>query len=109
MIKSKNNLEMSATSAIKAERIEGKEDSRLKLALLVIATAQLMLVLDDAIANIAWPSIQGDLGVSVFTLPWIVNAYILAFGGLLLFGGRVGDLFGSSYRRCNCDNYKAYT
>ena len=85
---------MSATSAIKADRIERKEGSRLKLALLVIATAQLMLVLDDAIANIALPSIQQDLGVSVFTLPWIVNAYILAFGGLLLFGGRVGDLYG---------------
>jgi EmrB/QacA subfamily drug resistance transporter len=85
---------MSATSAIKADRIEGKEGSRLKVALLVIATAQLMLVLDDAIANIALPSIQRDLGVSVFTLPWIVNAYILAFGGLLLFGGRVGDLYG---------------
>jgi len=85
---------MITTSAIEANKIEGKEGSRLKLALLVIATAQLMLVLDDAIANIALPSIQQDLGVSVFTLPWIVNAYILAFGGLLLFGGRVGDLYG---------------
>jgi EmrB/QacA subfamily drug resistance transporter len=66
----------------------------LSLSLLVIATAQLMLVLDDAIANIALPSIQRDLGVSAATLPWIVNAYVLAFGSLLLFGGRVGDLFG---------------
>ncbi len=53
-----------------------------------------MLVLDDTIANIALPSIQRDLSVSSATLPWIINAYILAFGGLLLFGGRVGDLFG---------------
>jgi EmrB/QacA subfamily drug resistance transporter len=66
----------------------------LGLSLLVIATAQLMLVLDDTIANIALPSIQRELSVPASTLPWIINAYILAFGGLLLFGGRVGDLFG---------------
>ncbi|WP_043342334.1 MFS transporter [Belnapia moabensis] len=64
------------------------------LSLLVIATAQLMLVLDDTIANIALPSIQRELAVTATTLPWIVNAYVLAFGSLLLFGGRVGDLFG---------------
>jgi EmrB/QacA subfamily drug resistance transporter len=69
-------------------------DRALGLSLLVIATAQLMLVLDDTIANIALPSIQRDLAVSAATLPWIVNAYVLAFGSLLLFGGRVGDLFG---------------
>jgi MFS family permease len=67
---------------------------RLGLSLLVIATAQLMLVLDDTIANIALPSIQRELAVSASALPWIVNAYVLAFGSLLLFGGRVGDLFG---------------
>lgn len=53
-----------------------------------------MLVLDDTSANIALPSIQRELVVSAATLPWIINAYILTFGGLLLFGGRVGDLFG---------------
>jgi EmrB/QacA subfamily drug resistance transporter len=62
--------------------------------LLVIATAQLMLVLDDSIANIALASIQSDLDVSASTLPWVITAYVLAFGGLLLFGGRAGDLFG---------------
>ncbi len=67
---------------------------RLGLSLLVIATAQLMLVLDDSIANIALPSIQADLGVSAANLPWVINAYVLVFGALLLFGGRVGDLFG---------------
>jgi MFS family permease len=66
----------------------------LGLPLLVIATAQLMLVLDDSIANIALPSIQADLGVSTADLPWVINAYVLVFGALLLFGGRVGDLFG---------------
>src|SRR5687768_12456669 len=68
--------------------------SRLGLALLVIATAQLMLVLDDSIANVALPTIQNELGISPASLPWVINAYILAFGGLLLFGGRAGDLFG---------------
>jgi EmrB/QacA subfamily drug resistance transporter len=67
---------------------------RTGLALLVVATAQLMLVLDDSIANIALPSIQNALGISPANLPWVINAYILAFGGLLLFGGRLGDLLG---------------
>lgn len=62
--------------------------------LLVIATAQLMLVLDDSIVNIALPSIQSALGVDPVHLPWIVNGYILAFGALLLLGGRIGDLWG---------------
>jgi EmrB/QacA subfamily drug resistance transporter len=64
------------------------------LALLVIAAAQLMLVLDDSIANIALPSIQHHYGVPASTLVWVVNAYVLAFGSLLLFGGRLGDLVG---------------
>jgi EmrB/QacA subfamily drug resistance transporter len=67
---------------------------RLGLALLVVASAQLMLVLDDSIANIALPSIQNELGIAPASLPWVINAYILAFGGLLLFGGRLGDLYG---------------
>jgi MFS family permease len=62
--------------------------------LIVIATAQLMLVLDDTIANIALPSIQREMAVSASALPWVINAYVLAFGSLLLFGGRIGDLFG---------------
>lgn len=64
------------------------------VAVLVIAAAQLMLVLDDSIVNIALPSIQADLGVSALHLPWVVNAYILTFGALLILGGRVGDLWG---------------
>lgn len=68
--------------------------SALRLPLLVVATAQLMLVLDDTIANIALPSIQRQFGVPDSVLPWIINAYVLAFGSLLLFGGRLGDLFG---------------
>jgi MFS family permease len=67
---------------------------RLGVPLLVIATAQLMLVLDDTVANVALPSIQRDLDVSAAALPWIITAYVLAFGGLLLLGGRAGDLYG---------------
>ena len=67
---------------------------RLGLALAVIATAQLMVVLDATIVNIAQPHIQTALGFSGTNLEWVVNAYALAFGGLLLLGGRSGDLLG---------------
>ncbi|MEV7392920.1 MFS transporter [Streptomyces sp. NPDC091215] len=66
----------------------------LGLALFVIAAAQLMVVLDATITNIALPAIQTDLDVTDANLAWIVNSYALAFGGLLLLGGRAGDLFG---------------
>lgn len=72
----------------------GGTGQKLGLSLAVIATAQLMVVLDDTIANIALPTLQNDLGISAANLPWVINAYILAFGGLLLFGGRLGDLYG---------------
>ncbi len=68
--------------------------SHLGLALLVIATAQLMVVLDSTVVNVALPHIQRALGFSGSGLEWVVNAYALAFGGLLLLGGRVGDLLG---------------
>ncbi|HLK01373.1 MAG TPA: MFS transporter, partial [Streptosporangiaceae bacterium] len=67
---------------------------RLGLALAVIATAQLMVVLDGTIVNVALPHIQHALGFSNTNLEWVVNAYALAFGGLLLLGGRSGDLLG---------------
>ena len=67
---------------------------RLGLALAVIATAQLMVVLDATIVNIAQPHIQTALGFSGTNLEWVVNAYALTFGGLLLLGGRSGDLLG---------------
>jgi EmrB/QacA subfamily drug resistance transporter len=65
---------------------------RLGLALAVIATAQLMVVLDVNIVTIALPHIQSALGFSGSNLEWVVNAYAVAFGGLLLLGGRAGDL-----------------
>ena len=64
------------------------------LALLVIATAQLMVVLDATIVNVALPHIQAALGFSGSSLEWVINAYALALGGLLLLGGRAGDLLG---------------
>ena len=67
---------------------------RLGLALLVIATAQLMLVLDDTIVNVALPSMQRSLHLATSNLNWVISFYALAFGGLLLVGGRAGDLFG---------------
>jgi EmrB/QacA subfamily drug resistance transporter/deazaflavin-dependent oxidoreductase (nitroreductase family) len=64
------------------------------VALFVIALAQLMVVLDVAIVNVALPSIQRELHFAATDLEWVVNAYAIAFGGLLLLGGRTGDLFG---------------
>jgi EmrB/QacA subfamily drug resistance transporter len=64
------------------------------LALAVIAMAQLMVVLDTSIVNVALPSIQRTLHLAGPDLEWVVNAYTIAFGGLLLLGGRSGDLFG---------------
>lgn len=68
--------------------------TNLGLALLVIASAQLMVVLDASIVNVALPSIQRALDFTPGNLTWVINGYTLAFGGLLLLGGRAGDLFG---------------
>ncbi len=67
---------------------------RLGWALVLISVAQLMVVLDATIANIALPFIKRDLDISQANLSWIVTGYSLAFGGLLLLGGRLGDLYG---------------
>ena len=68
--------------------------TRHRLALVVIAAAQLMVMLDLTIVNIALPSMQRELGFSTANLTWVVDAYVLVFGGMLLLGGRTGDLFG---------------
>src|SRR4051812_36813774 len=64
------------------------------MALYVLCAGVLMIVLDATIVNVALPSIQADLGFSQSSLAWVVNAYLIAFGGLLLLAGRVGDLVG---------------
>jgi EmrB/QacA subfamily drug resistance transporter len=64
------------------------------LALMVLCGGTLMIVLDTTIVNVALPSIRTDLGFSQTSLAWVVNAYLLTFGGFLLLGGRLGDLYG---------------
>src|SRR4051795_2905347 len=61
-------------------------------ALVVLCAGMLMIVLDGTVVNVALPSIQRDLGFSPAGLAWVVNAYLIAFGGLLLLAGRLGDL-----------------
>ena len=65
------------------------------LALYVLCLGDLMIVLDSSIVNVALPSIQSDLGFSQSALAWVVNAYLLTFGGFLLLSGRLGDLLGN--------------
>jgi EmrB/QacA subfamily drug resistance transporter len=69
-------------------------DRRRWMALIVLCVGMLMIILDSTIVNVALPSIQDDLGFSQSSLAWVVNAYLIAFGGLLLLAGRVGDLIG---------------
>ncbi len=69
-------------------------DRRRSLALYVLCVGMLMIVLDATIVNVALPTIQEDLGFSQNDLAWVVNAYLIAFGGLLLLSGRIGDLIG---------------
>src|ERR671938_2054407 len=63
-------------------------------ALVVLCLGSLMIVLDTTIVNVALPSIRADLDFTETSLAWVVNAYLLTFGGFLLLGGRLGDLFG---------------
>jgi len=71
-----------------------REDTRRRLALGLLASAQFVVMLDTSIVNVALPSIQSDLGLGATGLTWVINAYILTFGGLLLLFGRLGDLIG---------------
>src|SRR5215208_5675000 len=73
---------------------EQPQDRSRWIALVVLCVGMLMIVLDATIVNVALPSIQDDLGFSQSNLAWIVNAYMIAFGGLLLLAGRLGDLIG---------------
>ena len=63
-------------------------------ALILLCLGELMIVLDTTIVNVALPSIRADLGFTETSLVWVVNAYMLTFGGFLLLGGRLGDLYG---------------
>ena len=77
------------------EHSDRREDDRARwVALYVLCTGMLMIVLDVTVVNVALPSIQRELGFSTESLAWVVNAYLIAFGGLLLLSGRLGDLVG---------------
>ena len=90
---------MATESALEQTRAENEfleenlDPNRWK-ALFVIAISQLMLVLDASIVNLAIPSAKADLGISDVNQQWIITAYTLSFGGLLLLGGRVADYMG---------------
>jgi len=70
------------------------EERKKWLALYMLCAGELMIVLDTTIVNVALPSIQGSLGFTESALVWVVNAYMLSYGGFLLLGGRLGDLYG---------------
>ena len=73
----------------------GRASRRRWLALGLIATAQFMVIMDTSIIGVALPELQADLGFTPQGLSWVFNAYVVAFGGLLLLGGRLSDLFGA--------------
>jgi EmrB/QacA subfamily drug resistance transporter len=75
-------------------RMTASSDRNRWAALYVLCAGTLMIVLDATIVNVALPSIQADLGMTATSLAWVVNAYLIAFGGLLLLAGRAGDLIG---------------
>ncbi|HEY8810189.1 MAG TPA: MFS transporter [Solirubrobacterales bacterium] len=85
---------MSVDAAATKPSTSAAEDGSRWLALYVLCAGMLMIVLDITIVNVALPSIQDDLGFSQSNLAWVVNAYLVPFGGLLLLAGRLGDLLG---------------
>src|SRR5712692_477153 len=85
---------MRVVSAQEGKSIKPTSDRPQQLALGVLCAGMLMIVLDQTIVNVALPSIQHELGFSQSSLAWVVNAYLIAFAGLLLLAGRLGDLIG---------------
>ena len=82
--------------ALTRERHESAatDERRRWMALYVLCVGMLMIVLDVTVVNVALPNIQTDLGFSQSSLAWVVNAYLITFGGLLLLAGRFGDILG---------------
>jgi EmrB/QacA subfamily drug resistance transporter len=85
---------MTKTLAVPQPTSQSAPDRERWIALLVLCLGFLMIILDQTIVNVALPSIQSDLDFSQSSLAWVVNAYLIAFGGLLLLAGRIGDLVG---------------
>jgi MFS family permease len=86
--------EMQTLEASNPTTAAGSRLDRRWLALVALAVAQFMVFLDETVVNVALPSIKLSLGFSQATLAWVVSAYIVVFGGLVLLGGRLADLFG---------------
>ena len=82
------------TAHVPSKPLPRTSDRRRWLALYVLCAGMLMIVLDVTVVNVALPSIQSDLGFTGSSLAWVVNAYLISFGGLLLLAGRIGDLVG---------------
>jgi EmrB/QacA subfamily drug resistance transporter len=85
---------MTTASVVPATTIDRPAPGRVK-ALIVLCVMQLMIILDGTVVTVALPTIQGDLGFSQAGLAWVMNSYLIAFAGLLLLAGRIGDLIGS--------------
>jgi EmrB/QacA subfamily drug resistance transporter len=83
-----------ASASAQVTQLPAVDERKRWIALYVLCIGMLMIILDATIVNVALPSIQGDLGFSQNSLAWVVNAYLIAFGGLLLLAGRLGDLIG---------------
>src|SRR5881227_490855 len=81
-------------TSMEAKTMDTTTDRNRWIALYVLCVGMLMIVLDVTVVNVALPAIQDDLGFSSSSLAWVVNAYLIAFGGLLLLAGRFGDLIG---------------
>lgn len=82
------------TALTQPTRVVGSRSTRRWLALGILALAQFLVVLDASIVNIALPVLGGELGMDTLALSWVITAYVLAFGGLLLLGGRLADRYG---------------
>src|SRR5215213_6242031 len=85
---------MSDTTAVVTEARDDTIDGGRWLALMLLCAGMLMIIRDATITNVALPSIRSDLHFSQSSLTWVVNAYLISFGGLLLLAGRLGDLIG---------------
>src|SRR5690348_18186827 len=83
-----------STQTMEIPTLAARPDSRRWLALALVVAAQFMVVLDVAIVNVALPSIKTDLHFTQESLQWVITAYAIMFGGVLLLGGRMADLLG---------------
>src|SRR5450432_3178234 len=94
VITSRADVEQPITTIEATAEADSRRERRRWIALAVLCLGQLMMVLDATIVNVALPSIQHDLSFSQGNLTWVIDGYLITFGGFLLLAGRVGDLIG---------------